>query len=122
MGALFPAAGVTVTKICVVVVGAMLAAAIVAVRVVGMATLAVVVTVVEPEDPAKAVFPAYVAVMVLAPELRLLALIVMTAFAVEPEALRVAVPSGFWPRVNAMLPVGGVTPDAGVSVTETCVV
>ncbi len=53
----------------------------------------------------------------MAPFARLDAFTVKTEVALEPAAESVAEPSEDWPKLNAMLPVGGVLPDAGVNVT-----
>jgi hypothetical protein len=44
---------------------------------------------------------------------------VRTAVALEPEAVNVAEPSDIWPSAKAMLPVGAVLPDAGVTVMDS---
>ena len=59
------------------------------------------------------------ALIVLAPMARLAPIKVRTAVALEPEAVNVAEPSDVWPSAKAMLPVGAVLPDAGVTVMDS---
>jgi hypothetical protein len=88
---------------------ATLAATVVVVAVGGTVT----VTVAVPEEAARVVAPLYVAVMMLAPAVRLDPFTVSEAV---PLA-RTADPSDVVPVVKAMLPVGAVLPVAGFTVT-----
>jgi len=79
------------------------------------------VIVAEPVELAKAVVPAYVAVMELAPAARALPFTFSTAVAFNPDVVNVAEPSEAFPRVKVTLPVGAALPDAGVTVAVSWV-
>jgi hypothetical protein len=76
----------------------------------------VTVTVVVPLDAVKALVAVYAAVMVLLPATRALPATVKVAVALEPDAVRVPVPSDFEPSVKVTVPVGAVVPLAGLTV------
>jgi hypothetical protein len=86
------------------------------------ATVDPTVTVTAPVEAAKAVLPAYVAVMVLTPAARALPFTVTLPVAVVPEATSVADPSERLPDVKVMLPEGATPPLAAFTVAVNWVV
>jgi hypothetical protein len=120
VGAVVPLAGFTIAVSVVLAVLAILAG--LAETVVAVATGGIVtVTVAVPLDAVNALPAPKVAVTVLLPVARELALTVKVATPLLPDAASVPVPRVFAPRLKVTLPVGAVVPLAGFTVAVSFV-